>query len=132
MLICIIALLQDKSYEAGVVLSRPQNKVPDQKNNPLIKCNNVLHADLKVSPQLFVDKNESQIEVFAALLSEKRINPSISNTTIATSAKNSSATNSNDGKYLDEKTTFCFRCNLNSFSTEDEHFKYHLRAIHNQ
>ncbi|HEX7869074.1 MAG TPA: hypothetical protein VF455_03085 [Chryseobacterium sp.] len=132
MLICIIALLQDKSYDAGAVLSRPQNRVPDPKKNPLIKCNNVSHADLKVSPQLFVDKNESQIEVFAALLAEKFINPSILNKTIVTSAKASSATNSSGEKCLAKEANFCFRCNFSSFATEYEHFKHPIKALHNQ
>jgi hypothetical protein len=132
MLICIIALLQDKSYDAGAVLSRPQNRVPDRKKNPLIKCNNVPHADLKVSPQLFVDKNESQIEVFAALLAKKLINTSILGKTIVTSAKTCSTTNLNDEKCLDNEANFCFRCNFHSFTTECEHFKAPVKTLHNQ
>ena len=132
MLICIIALLQDKSYDAGAVLSRPQNRVPGQKKNPLIKCNNVSHADLKVSPQLFVDKNESQIEVFAALLAEKLTNPSILSKTIATSTKTGSTTNFNDEKRPDKAAIFCLRCNLNSLTPECENFKQQLKTLHNQ
>lgn len=133
MLICIIALLQDKSYDAGgVVLSRPQNKFPNPQKSPSIKCNNVSHIDLSASPQLFIDKNESQTEVFAALLAEKLINPSISNKAIVTSTKNSAATNLNGEKCLNKEESFCFRCDLNSFTPDDEHFKHSLRALHNQ
>lgn len=131
MLICIIALLQDKSYEAGgVVLSRPQNKFPTPQKNQSIKCNNVSHADLNVSSQLFVDKNESQTEVFAALLAEKLINPSISSKTKVSSAKSCSATNLNDEKCLNKNKNFCFRCNLNSFTPDDQYFKQSLKALH--
>lgn len=132
MLICIIALLQDKSYDAtGVVLTRPQNRFPTPQRNPSIKCHNVSLADLSVSPQLLVDKNESQTEVFAALLAKKLINPSISNKTIMTSTKTGSLSHSNYKKFLGEESIFCFRCDLNSLAPGCEYFKQSFKALHN-
>lgn len=132
MLICIIALLQDRSYDNGVILPRPQNKFPAQKRNQLTKCNNVSHAVLNVSPHLLIDKNESQTEVFAALLTEKLINPSTSGKTTALSVKNSLPVNLNTKKNTDPANIFCFRCDLNFFAPAKSYFDLPFKELQDQ
>jgi hypothetical protein len=132
MLICIIALLQDKSYDNGVILPRSQNNFPDRKRKQLTKCNNVSHPVLKVSPHLLIDKNESQTKVFAALLTEKLINPSTSAKTTAVSVKNSLPVNLNTKKNTDPTNIFCFRCDLNFFAPAKSYFDLPFTELQDQ
>lgn len=129
MLICIIALLQDKSYDNGVILSRPQTKFPHPRRNRLSKCNNVSHAVLKVSPQLLIDKNESQTEVFAALLTGKLISPSAPGKKTAVPAKNSLPIHLSDKKTTVPANIFCFRCDLNFFAPASSYFKQYIKEL---
>jgi len=116
MLICIIALLQDKSYNEGIILSRPQNKPPHVKRNALTQCNYVPHTVAKVPVTFIIDKNESQTEVFAALLTDKLVNPSILNNPAAVLIKANPTVHSNAKKNTQSENCFCFQCGINALA----------------
>jgi len=113
MLICIIALLQNKSYNDGIVLSRPQNKRPYLKRNQLAPCNYVPHNIAKLPAGLIIDKNESQTEVFAALLTDKLANPSTLNNPAATLIKARPTEHLNTKKNPRNENWCCFQCGIN-------------------
>lgn len=113
MLICIIALLQNKSYNDGIVLSRPQYKRPYLKRKQLTQCNYVPHTVAKVSTRFIIDKNESQTEVFAALLTDKLGNPSILNNPAATLIKTKPTVYLNAKMNTQSENYCCFQYGIN-------------------
>jgi hypothetical protein len=116
MLICIIALLQNKSYNDGIVLSRPQNKRPYSKRNQLTQCNYVPHTVAKVPVRFMIDKNESQTEVFAALLTDKLANPSVLNNPAAVFIKATATAHLNGNKNTGSEKGICFQCGVNALA----------------
>lgn len=116
MLICIIALLQDKSYEAGVVLPRPQNKLPDRRDDRLRKYSKAPHFVSKISPQLLINEPEAQTEVLASLLTGRFVNPSNSNKTTAIQTKPKATIHPNAEKGVRYANIFCSQCNLSFFA----------------
>ncbi|SEN47393.1 hypothetical protein SAMN05192574_103275 [Mucilaginibacter gossypiicola] len=113
MLICIIALLQNKSYNDGIVLSRPQYKRPYLKRPQLTQCNYVPHTVAKVPDGFIIDKNESQTEVFAALLTDKLAKPSILNNQASALIKTGAAVHLNPEKNTQSEICCCFQCGIN-------------------
>lgn len=128
MLICIIALLKDESYDNGVSLSRSSNKLPSPRKHRLTKCNNVSNTTLEIAPQLIIDKNESQTEVFATLLTEKFSKPSaLSKTTIPT--KGNIHLHLDGQKDANPANIFCFPCGLSLFAPTDSYFNQYLKEF---
>jgi|GEM_PF-5830063 len=116
MLICIIALLQDKSYDNGIVLPRPQNKRPYLKNNQLTQCNYVYPTITKEPARFIIDKNESQTEVFVTLLTDNLVNPSIFNTPTTVFIKANPTIRLNISKNVNSANCFCFQYRINQFT----------------
>lgn len=129
MLICIIALLKDETYEGNVSLSKPSNKLPYHGRHRVAKCNNVSNAVLKITPQLIVDKNESQSEVFATLLTERLNAPSALSKTASISTKNNAYIHLNNQKDTNPVSIFCFPCGLPLFTPTNSYFNRYLKEL---
>lgn len=129
MLICIIALLQDKSQNSAIVLSRPQKKRAQVKKNSLTKCSYVPRNVENVSSRVIIDKNESQTEVFAALLIDKLINSSNTGQIATVPAKPPLTVQKDTEKNTDCSNVFCSQCNLNLFAPAYSYYKQHSNKL---
>lgn len=116
MLICIIALLQDKSYDSGVILPRPQTRPSYPRNHQLHKCNRSTYIASKIQPQLIATEDETQTEALAALLKEADVNRSILNRKTVVITPQNPNIHSNTEKTADYADIFCSQCNLNLFA----------------
>jgi len=129
MLICIIALLKDESYDNGVGLPRSSNKLPSPGKHRLTKCNNVSNTTLEIAPRLIIDKNESQTDVFATLLTERLNNPLTLNKTASTPTKSNAYTHFSGQKDANPANIFCFPCGLSLFEPTDSCFNQYLKEF---
>ncbi len=132
MLICIIALLQDKSYDNGIVLPRPQSKLPDRRDYRLLKYNKAPHFVSGISPQLLVSEYEPQTDALATSSTVRLINPSNSNRTIVIQGKSNPTIHSNAEKDTGVANTFCSQCNLSVFAPACNCYKQSFKVLQNQ
>jgi hypothetical protein len=129
MLICIIALLKDESYDNGAGFQRSSNKFPLPGRHRLAKCNNIPNMTLEIAPQLIIDKNESQTKVFATLLTERFSKPSVLSETAPIPTKGNIHIQLNKKKNANPPNAFCFQCGLKLFMPMNSYFPQHSRAF---
>lgn len=132
MLICIIALLRDKSYDNGIVLPRPQNKLSDRRDYRLLKYNKAPHFVSGISPQLLVSEYDPQTDALATSSTVRLINPSNSNRTIVIQGKSNPTILSNAEKDTGVANTFCSQCNLSVFAPACNCYKQSFKVLQNQ
>jgi hypothetical protein len=129
MLICIIALLQDKSYDSGVVLPRPQTKLSGPGSNRLLKCNKASHFVLKISPQLLAEKREIQAEVLTTFLTGRPIKLSNLNQTTELLTQRTPIVHTKTEKGISYINIFCSQCNLCLFSPTLSCYKQSFKEL---
>lgn len=129
MLICIIALLRDKSYDNGIVLPRPQTKLSDQRDARLLKYNKATLFVSGISPQLLVNEPEYQTYALATSSTVRLINPSNSNRTIVIQGKSNPTIQSNAEKDTGVANTFCSQCNLSVFAPASNCYKQSFKML---
>lgn len=116
MLICIIALLRDKSYDNGIVLPRPQSKIPDRRDDRLPKYNKAPHFVSGISTQLLVSEPALQTDALATSSTVRLINSSHFNRTTVLQAKPNPTIHSNAEKDTGVASALCSQCNLSFFA----------------
>ncbi|SDF73380.1 hypothetical protein ACRQ5D_29320 [Mucilaginibacter sp. P25] len=128
MLICIIALLQDKSYDNGIVLPRPQSKLPDRRDYRLLKYNQASHSISRISPQLLVSEYGAQTGSLATSSTARRVYPSNFNRTKVLQPKSNPTIQSNTEKDTDVANAFCSQCNLSFFAPACNYYKQSFKV----
>ncbi|WP_161964384.1 hypothetical protein [Mucilaginibacter endophyticus] len=84
---------------------------------------------MKIAPQLIIDKNESQTDVFATLLTERLNNPLTLNKTASTPTKTNAYAHLNGQKDSNPANIFCFPCGLSLFEPTDSYFNQYLKEF---
>ena len=128
MLICIIALLQDKSYDNGIVLPRPQSKLPDRRDYRLLKYNKAPHFVSGISPQLPVSEYEPQTDALATSSTARLVYPSNFNGTTVLQPKPNPTMQSNTEKDTNVANAFCSQCNLSFFAPACNYYKQSFKV----